>query len=159
MAGRRKHLCRMTLVVKEDESLDPSDIGFFRHVTVMSRANRLADLIEELGFLRRCRRTHRSAALKPIPAQWIYIGAFHVVSSRSERRSRFYVQRDGPPASLNIYRRPVSTFPQQPSTHPPTQRPFTEIRFSSQPEGELGSSDRAISMNRSHKGRDKRSHH
>lgn len=42
----------MAFVVKEDESLDPSDVGLLRHVTIVARANRLADLIEELGFRR-----------------------------------------------------------------------------------------------------------
>ena len=40
----------MSFVVKEDESLDPSDVGFLRHVTVMARADRVPNLIEELGF-------------------------------------------------------------------------------------------------------------
>jgi hypothetical protein len=47
-------------------------------------ADRLADLIEELGFRRRFRRTPGSAALESISVQWIYLGAFHVVSSRSD---------------------------------------------------------------------------
>src|SRR5262245_48183525 len=44
------HLRWMSFIMKEDESLDPSDVGFLRHVTVMARADRLPNLIEELGF-------------------------------------------------------------------------------------------------------------
>jgi hypothetical protein len=40
----------MAFVVKKDESLDPSDVGLLRDLTVMARADRLGDLIEKLGF-------------------------------------------------------------------------------------------------------------
>ena len=49
---RLSHFCRVPLVMKEDESLDPTDIGFLRHVAIMPGADRLADLVEESGFLR-----------------------------------------------------------------------------------------------------------
>lgn len=59
----------MAFVVKVDESLDPSDVGLLRHVTIVARANRLADLIEELGFRPRWRRTDRCAAIESINVQ------------------------------------------------------------------------------------------
>src|SRR4029077_4539978 len=78
-----------TLVVKKDESFDPSDVGFLRHVTVMASADRLADLIEEFWFRWRCRWTDCCVALEAISVQQVYFGAFHVVSSRSQRRVGF----------------------------------------------------------------------
>jgi hypothetical protein len=43
----------MTLVVEKDEPFDPVDIGFLGPRTIVPRANRLADLIQELELLRR----------------------------------------------------------------------------------------------------------
>ena len=40
----------MPLVVKENESLDPTNIRFLGFIAVVPRPNRLANLIEELGF-------------------------------------------------------------------------------------------------------------
>jgi hypothetical protein len=40
----------MPLVMEKDEAFDPVDIGFLGSWTVVARADRLADLIEELGF-------------------------------------------------------------------------------------------------------------
>jgi hypothetical protein len=53
---RLPHICRMSFVMKEDESLYPPNVGFLDHVTVVARTNGLADLIEKLGFWKRCRR-------------------------------------------------------------------------------------------------------
>jgi len=42
----------MVLIVKKDEPFDPMNIGFLSSRTVVSRANRLADLIEQFWFRR-----------------------------------------------------------------------------------------------------------
>ena len=47
------HLSRMTLVMKEDVTLDPVDVGFFSTDAVMSAADRLPHLIKESGTRRR----------------------------------------------------------------------------------------------------------
>lgn len=36
--------------MEEDEALDPMDIGFFGLIAVMPRADRLPNLVEQLGF-------------------------------------------------------------------------------------------------------------
>jgi hypothetical protein len=64
----------------------------------MSRADRLADLIEKFWFRWRCRWTERSVALETISVQRVYLGAFDVVSSRSQRRLELY--RDATDGSL-----------------------------------------------------------
>jgi hypothetical protein len=84
----------MTLVVEKDEPFDPVNIGFLGSRTLMARADRLSDLIEELWLRRRCRRIDRGAALDRNSLQWVYFSAFHVVSSRSGRRSGFEIQLD-----------------------------------------------------------------
>ena len=40
----------MTFVVKEDEPFDPVDICLFGSVAVMPGADRLSNLVKELGF-------------------------------------------------------------------------------------------------------------
>ena len=45
----------MTLVVEENKPFDPVDIGFLGSRAIMPDADRVADLIEKLGFLRRRR--------------------------------------------------------------------------------------------------------
>jgi hypothetical protein len=54
----------------------------------------LPDLIEEFGLRRRCWRIDRCAARDLISIQWIYLGAFHDVSSRSGRHSGLEFQFD-----------------------------------------------------------------
>jgi hypothetical protein len=90
--------------LKEDKSLNPMDICFFGSIAIVAAPDRLADLIEEFGFRRRCRRSAGSdaefaifeACVKSVyPAR--YCG-FHDVfscvtkgfqhSSRSNRSSR-----------------------------------------------------------------------
>ena len=55
----------MTFVVEKDVPFDPVDVGFLGPGTIMPRANRLADLIEQLGLLRRrgidCNNSYRVA--------------------------------------------------------------------------------------------------
>ena len=94
----------MPFVVEKNIALDPMNVGFVRSIAVMSRADRLADLIEEFWLRRRCRRIDGGAALESISVQRVYLGAFRVVSSRSQRRLGFNC----------------------------TRSPFTEINFSSQ---------------------------
>ena len=69
--------------------LDPMNIGFLGHIAIMPRPDRLADLIEEFWFRWRCRWTDCCVALEAISVQQVYFGAFHVVSSRSQRRVGF----------------------------------------------------------------------
>ena len=47
---RLAHLCRMALVVKEDEPLDPADIRFLCHVAIVPGPDCLADLVEQPWF-------------------------------------------------------------------------------------------------------------
>ena len=47
------HVFRMLLVVEQDESADPVDIGLFGAEAVMLGPDFVADLIEEFGCLRR----------------------------------------------------------------------------------------------------------
>jgi hypothetical protein len=74
----------MTLVVEKDEPFDPVNVGFLGPRAVMACANRLAHLIEEFGFRRHSGRIHRGAVRESVSAQWVYLSAFHVVSSRSD---------------------------------------------------------------------------
>ena len=79
----------MALLMEEDKSLDPADIRLLRMVTEVARMDCLADLIKQFWLRGRCRGIDRGAALGSISAQWIYLGAFQVVSSRSQRRLGF----------------------------------------------------------------------
>ena len=45
------HFCRVTFLMKEDEALNPVDVGLFCSKTVVPEANRRADLVEQLGLL------------------------------------------------------------------------------------------------------------
>jgi hypothetical protein len=45
------HLDRMPLLMKEDEALDPMDIGLFSSVAVVTRPQCFADLGEQFWFL------------------------------------------------------------------------------------------------------------
>ena len=47
---RLGHFCRMTLVVEKDKPFNPVDIRFLGPRTVVACSDRLADLIESLGF-------------------------------------------------------------------------------------------------------------
>ena len=70
------------------------DIRFLGPRTVVACSDRLADLIEELGFWGSLRRIHHGAAFEPISVQFVYFGVFHVVSSRRGRRSTLKIQRN-----------------------------------------------------------------
>jgi hypothetical protein len=48
---RFSHLRRMAFVVKENESLDPLDVSFFRAVAVMLRSNRRAHSVQQLWLM------------------------------------------------------------------------------------------------------------
>ena len=48
----------MTLVVEEDKPFDPVDIGFLGSRTIVPDTDRVADLFEQLGLLRRRRRVN-----------------------------------------------------------------------------------------------------
>src|SRR5215471_19920960 len=52
----------------------------------MADTNSLPHLIEQFWFRRRCRHSNYGTTLGSTSAQWVYLGAFHVVSSRSSRR-------------------------------------------------------------------------
>lgn len=122
----------MTLVVEEDKSFDPPNVGFLRHLAIVARANCLADLIKELGFRRRCRCNDRCAAFETISVQLVYLGAFHVVSSCRRRRSGF---REKTLASgLDLSR--SYNFLRSLVRSPRGKRPYTGNKFSSQPRGE-----------------------
>ena len=56
----------MTLIVKKAESFDPMDIGFLGSWTIVAGANRLTDLIEQLGLLG-CWKTDRGTLCDSIP--------------------------------------------------------------------------------------------
>jgi hypothetical protein len=75
----------MSLIVEEYVSLDPVDVGFFRPMAIVPAPDSLADLIEEFGFRRRCRRTDRGTAGELTSVHQVYLGVFHGACSRSER--------------------------------------------------------------------------
>src|SRR5215510_15156296 len=88
------HFCRMTLVVEKNKPFNPVDIRFLGPRTVVECSDRLADLIEQLWLRRHHGRFNRAAARDWTSLQWIYFGAFHVVSSREGRRSTLKIQRN-----------------------------------------------------------------
>ena len=47
---RFRYFQRMPLIMEKDKPFDPMDIRFLRSIAIVPRADRLADLIEELGF-------------------------------------------------------------------------------------------------------------
>ena len=55
----------MPLVVKKDETFDPVNINFLRPVTIVPRADRLANLVEQLRVRSRWRRRGVSFEIQP----------------------------------------------------------------------------------------------
>ena len=53
---RLAHLCRMALVVEQDKSFDPADIGLLRFIAVLPGTDRRAHLVEQFGFCSGCQR-------------------------------------------------------------------------------------------------------
>jgi hypothetical protein len=99
------------------------NIDFLGSRTVVAHADGLAHLIEELGFRRGRRRNDRCAARECISVQWVNLGDFYVVSSRSRRRSRFKEKCFHANRTGNLFR----TSPKAWLPVPPHKSPFKSL--------------------------------